>query len=215
MRKLIVRVGHDHDTESPNDNHGWRLVSFDKRHNSYGDPDRWFRAKHWHSGIGPQTTAIPADVGVAAKLRAGTAFPLSYHQHGNCVWSLLGGGPRCQWDTVDHAGIVFWDAPTKELRVMSYADRQRSAAAFLEEYTSWCNGDCFYYQVTTPGGEDIDGCGGIIGYDYIRQAVRQNLETDDELFAADADTASILGIDEWGEGEAEEYAEAAARELEA
>jgi len=215
QKALIVTVRPDPDVGCPNDNDGWwKVVSFSRRHKNSGNLDDWFRVRRWHSGIGPQRSLIPANVGVRSKLRAGTAFPLSYHEHGRCIWSLGGGGPRCPWDTVDGAGVVYFSGDLKDLKGMNYEQRAASAAAYLEEYTAWCNGDFLWYTAEEPDGTHVDSCGGMWPASYVLQEIKAN-NPDAKLYAADEESASILSIERWGEEEAEEYAADAGRELEA
>lgn len=143
---------HAEGEESPNDWGGWRVISFGRRHVNYQDP---------------ATVSIAPE-----RFTDGTAFRLSYHEHGLCAWSLLGGGPRCQWDTVDRAGIVVFDGPAADAGA-DFDARRYGAEQFLRAYTNWCNGHIFGISLrrvdTTADGftreEFEDSIGGFYGFD--------------------------------------------------
>lgn len=126
----------------------------------------------------------PAGVEEAIESNA-DAVPLSYFEHGQCVWSVAGELPavcRCPWDSVGFAGVWLPDAETLAsarnyggfTRRMFMRKRAREACEF---YTQWCNGDIYGYEVerlTTCdhcGSEQasvIAGCWGFYGLDACR-----------------------------------------------
>lgn len=126
---IRIIVDTDNDIGNPaEDDCAWKVASFSRRHTAYQDPGRWF-----------EPDGQPANVGIRRKLDAGTAFRLAYYEHGLCRWSLSGEGPRCNFDTVDCAGVVYYDGDPKDLPA-GYEAREKDARAFLERYTDWCNG---------------------------------------------------------------------------
>lgn len=158
----IITIHQDDCPMDPHEGDGqWRLYSFGRRHVHYESPSRFFddnrRPRLW----------------LRNKLRAGTAFILSYFEHGNCVWSLRGTGPQCQWDNVDVAGVLVWEHPVGDMGAKTVEARAKDAAAFLETYTCWCNGDVYGYTVeevvTLPCGHTetnhVDSCFGYYGND--------------------------------------------------
>lgn len=173
-RKIIVTLMHDEGSDEPEDN-GWKLYSFSRRHRSYKNPDSFF----------------PPTIGFRSKLRAGTAFVLSYFEHSNCKWSLKNEGPQDPWDSVGVAGVLVWEGqPVKDLP-KTYAERQNWARQFLETYTCWCNGEVYGYGVsevvTLPCGHtetrDLDSCFGFYGNDvkYMVEQACEHLEPGDEI----------------------------------
>lgn len=163
MSKVVVRIEHDSDTESPAEYGGWVLHSFSRRHRSFTDPDTL--------GLG--------SIGFRRKLACGTAFLLSYYEHGNCQWALRGCGVSCPWDSVDVAGVLIWSDKPRDL-AKDFDTRRKSAESFLSEYTDWCNGACYYFSITEYDDEgdevrDVDSCGGFIGSDRVLDCIREAL----------------------------------------
>jgi hypothetical protein len=108
------------------------------------------------------------------------AVPLSYYEHGLCLWSIAGELPphlRCPFDSVGIAGFWLPDAETLAsarnyggfTRRMFMRKRARQAC---EAYTQWCNGDIYGYDIervtTCPhcgeeSTESVDSCWGFYG----------------------------------------------------
>lgn len=138
MRKFILCL--EDWAENPAKECDARVVSFSRRHTSFDHPDGWYDGDRRPRTMG----------GYRRQLKAGTAFELSYFEHGNCVWSLRGEGPQCRWDSVGLAGILFLPDYVKESH-KTYAKREEWARNFLEYYTDWCNGEVYIMF------EEIDG----------------------------------------------------------
>jgi hypothetical protein len=153
---LVVQVSHDDSPEDPNESDGWRLYSFSNRHGSFKDPDEF-----------------ADDDELQAKLKIGLAFPLSYYEHGNCVWSLGGQGPSCRWDSVRHAGFLIWEQDEENLGATTLEERAKDASAFLERYTAWSNGEVYGFEVVN--GEA--GCWGYYGndLDYMFECIKDEV----------------------------------------
>lgn len=152
----VLRIEHDSDCESPLEFDNWRFCSFSRRHNSFVDPDE----------------LELNSLGMRRKFACGTAFMLSYYEHGNCAWSLLGAGQQCQWDTVNGAGVLIWQGKAKDLGA-TVEKRREVAAAVLENYTDWCNGNCYWYSLEDSEGETVDSCGGFIGEKWLAEYVNK------------------------------------------
>lgn len=162
MRKLVLRIEHDGQTESPFEfgNDEWEFVSFCDKHAAYKNPEQF------------------NNIGMARNIKSGTAFVLDYFEHGNCVWSLAGNGPQCRWDTSNNAGLLIWRGKPKDLA--KTADKRREIAArVLETYTQWCNGECYYYIIETNDGTNVGSCGGFIGADYLFSCLGEVLQDGD------------------------------------
>ena len=173
---ITLTLGYDQDTEDPSEYGGWKLYSFSRRHSNFQDPDNFF--------IESNDGLIP-NIGIRRKLACGTAYILSYYEHGQCSWSLQGEGSSCPWDSQYMAGILVWEDNVKELQ-KGYDEREKSARCFLEEYTNWCNGQCFWYSIErTDAVENMDdSCGGFIGSEWMLEHLRDEHK---ELFDSDGD----------------------------
>jgi hypothetical protein len=121
------------------------------------------------------------------------AVPLSYYEHGQCLWSVAAELPaacRCRFDSVAFAGVWLPDAETLAsakgyggfTRRMFMRKRARQAC---EAYTQWCNGEVYGYdieQVTTcpqcgqESTEPVDSCWGFYGLDYCRSEAQAAAE---------------------------------------
>lgn len=113
--------------------------------------------------------------------------PLSYFEHGQCLWDVcggerIGGCPDMRWDGVRFAGIWIPDDCCREeikLAGRSKAKKRARAVELAEqccrEYTSWANGDCWgiCVDVFDKTGQKIaeDACWGHIGSDWAEQAL--------------------------------------------
>jgi hypothetical protein len=175
----ILTIEYDGDIENPCDMESqWKAYSFGRRHSSYTDPEEFFPN-------GKPTLAI------RRKLEVGTAFVLSYHEHGACEWSLQGTGVQCRWDTVNVAGLLVWEHPLKELGPKTLEARTKDAAFFLKIYTGWCNGYGYYYRVEEvvklPCGHTetniVDSCGGFYSTDtaYMFEQIREAVGDDQDV----------------------------------
>lgn len=165
MRNLILTLDFDQDTECPSDWDGWKLVSFNRKHYNYQDPSKY----------------QPIPIGLRKKLSVGLAFVLDYHEHGSCIWHLSGEGMICPWDTIQKAGLLIWSSKPKDLGIKSYQDRAISARVFLEAYTDWCNGNCYYFNLEREDGHTIDCCGGFLGSEYMLEEIARKLDHGDRI----------------------------------
>lgn len=160
MRKLVLTIDNDSDTENPFEYGEWEFVSFSRRHSAYKNPEDF------------------QNIGIRRKLQAATAFVLDYFEHGNCVWSLAGSGPQCQWDQSRNAGLLIWRGKPNDL-ADTPEKRREAAACMLETYTEWCNGECYWYNLETNDGVDVDSCGGFIGSDHFFDSLGEVLQAGD------------------------------------
>lgn len=158
-----ISIYPDRDAENPCERDGWRLISFGRRHIGFEDPERYC------NGLDESGCPLPASIGLSRKLDCGTAFWLSYYEHGLCRWSLMNEGPQCRWDSVKVAGILLWENSPRELGT-DYQSREAAARRFLDTYTAWANGEVYGYEIERfgPGGESDDSpesCWGFYGVD--------------------------------------------------
>lgn len=132
-------INNDSDAESPLECSPWTLVSFNKKHFSYGDHVEYVDPR---AGAGGSPRA---QSGIREKISASTAFWLDYFEHGQCAWSFLGEGTQCRWDTSRCAGIILGDY--LDLKNLSHGERRQDAKDMLDLYTSWCNGNVYEYSL--------------------------------------------------------------------
>ena len=108
------------------------------------------------------------------------AVPLSYYEHGRCLWCVAGELPAaaaCPWDSVRMAGLWLPDAGTLATAA-NYGGRTRQlfmrkrARQACDAYTLWCNGEIYGYEigrVTACDGcqserhEPLESCWGFYG----------------------------------------------------
>ena len=148
--KYRVTLFNDDCPENPCDDFGWRVVSFNRNHVNFAHPEGYVNRD-----------GSPVHIGLRRKLEAGTAYILSYYEHGSSAWMLAhskewAATPDKQWDGCSVAGILLWeDKPnyigkTPELR-------REAASAFIEVYTNWCNGNVYGFRVEKV--VECDTCG--------------------------------------------------------
>jgi hypothetical protein len=179
----ILTIAYDQGAEGPDSMcDGWKVISFCRRHSNFEHPDKY-------------RTCKPASLGFYRKLETGLAFWLSYYEHGLCRWSMRGEGPQCRWDSVDVAGVLLWTSDPAGLGAKTYEDRAADARRFLEEYTEWCNGHCYWFSLETPE-QQLESCGGFIGADQLAEAVNEALEDGDQVIVRGeaADLARTLPL---------------------
>jgi len=161
MRTIEILL--DQDAECPDGwDDQWKLYSFCTRHAHYANPGGLLQDDFGNTPIG-----------LRRKLTVGTAFFLSYFEHGRCRWGLAGsmdGMPDFQWDGVGVAGLLVWEHPVSHLGPKTRKDREADAECFLSAFTAWANGDVYGYVVRDDDGEELDSCFGFYG-DDIRRAV--------------------------------------------
>lgn len=86
----------------------------------------------------------------------------------------------CRWDS-GQVGFVYvsHEKIIKEygsLNDGALAKAKHCLEAEVEEYSKWANGEVYYYVVKDEDGEELDSCGGYLGYDVAEEATKQALE---------------------------------------
>lgn len=163
-----VSIGYDRDVERPDSTYdGWKPISFCRRHNNFEHPAHY-------------CLSDPQNIGLRRKLQVGLAFWLSYYEHGLCKWSLPGQGPQCEWDSVDIAGLLIWTGKPIGMGAKTYEGRTTDARNFLEHYTEWCNGNCYWFTLDDDQ-QPIDSCGGFIGTELLTEAINHALGDSNEV----------------------------------
>ncbi|MEW4571326.1 hypothetical protein AB1L88_25920 [Tautonia sp. JC769] len=159
-----ISVYPDHDCECPSEWESWRLISFGRRHTAYDKPERYCK------GLDRCGSPLPASIGLSRKLSCGTAYWLSYFEHGLCRWSLMGEGPYCRWDSVKVAGILLWEGAPNDLG-SDYPSREAAARSFLDTYTAWTNGEVYGFEIErilsgSQPAESLESCWGFYGLEH-------------------------------------------------
>jgi hypothetical protein len=163
---LRITINHDSGMKAPwlECDGSWRVISNNSRSELYENKESFFT------------------IGFRRKLNVGLAFPLSKYEHGGVVWSLLGQGTQCRWDTVVNAGFLVWDHKPRDMGAKTYEDRLADAQRFLEVFNSFVNGECFCYKLERVTAcescgswvtEELGGCGGFIGGDHLFDDLRE------------------------------------------
>lgn len=119
-RIAFIKVDYDSDTESPNAWGGPKLLSFHRHH-----IDR----------------ISPEDLKNEEEYPPNRIVPVSYFEHGNCVWSVSGEGPQCPWDSVSYAGVILFPEDWE-------GDMQEAARSYCETYTAWSNGEVYGFRTS-------------------------------------------------------------------
>ena len=184
---LSIEINYDVDTPNPCKYSGWKLYSFSHRHNNFEHPSKFF------SYVNALGNVVPKNIGIDRKLKCNTAFVLSCFQHGpGCThWSLKNEGHQCPWDTAQIAGMLMWEDDPKNLSKVKET-RKKIARSFLELYSDWCNGECYYYIIENDG-ETIDSREGFIGSEHILAHLKdEHPEVFKEKIAVSGEAGYIL-----------------------
>lgn len=120
------------------------------------------------------------------------AVPLSYYEHGLCLWCVAGelpAGANCPFDSVGIAG--FWLPAAETLASAKnyggWTRRQfmrKRARQACDAYTQWCNGEVYGYEIERltdcphcgeEGRDFVDSCWGFYGLDFCLADARSAL----------------------------------------
>jgi hypothetical protein len=183
--RIVVRVEHDQDTESPLENDCFKMISaFQGGERFLNTFDEFMR----------DANRMPGE----------DFWALSCYRHSGEAWSLLGEGHQCQWDTTREAGVLYLENPKerdqwKDVKVDGEQFTSTDAArAVLETYNRWLSGDCWWYRIeveeeTNAEGccskcgtpdvnwyerslEEADSCGGFIGLEHCLDEIESSLK---------------------------------------
>jgi hypothetical protein len=176
-RNLTLEIGTDYDVDVPDAGYdGWKLVSFGRKRNNYENPDKYVKA--FDRGTREVT---PANVGLNRKLNVGLAHFLSYHEHGQGAWSLIGEGTQCPWDTAYLAGLLVWTGKPGDIGAKTLEGRAEDARGFLESYNAWANGETFWFRLAHENGQEIESFGGVVGAEALAEVVSEDLLAGDNV----------------------------------
>jgi hypothetical protein len=177
VRNLTLEIGHDYDVDVPDSGYdGWKLISFGRRHNNFENPEKFVKAFDRRT-----RDVTPASIGLQRKLNVGLAFWLSYYEHGDGAWSLIGEGTQDQWNTAYLAGLLTWTGKPGDIGAKTLEDRAKDARDFLENYNDWANGNTFWFRLVKEDGEDIESIGGLIGDEALSEVVGEELKAGDNV----------------------------------
>lgn len=196
MKKYTLTVGFDHDTERPDEYSLGRMVSFYNRHNNFTHPDTYLEMD-CPDCDGYGTVPLSVDTICPKCEEAGVVecaigeHPdvlaiLSYYEHGLCKWMV---GPSIVpdyggFDTAQVAGVIVWNGEDSEREWWDNEPekhRKEILEGIAETYTSWANGECFWYSLAAnekcptchnvTSDTELDGCGGHIGSTWASDAI--------------------------------------------
>lgn len=170
MRYEIVQDVGPH--ENPLEWNEWELHSFSRRHSNFKSPDSFGLRPTSFGGIDT------SKIGLRRKLEMGTAFILSYYEHGQCSWFLQGHGAPgtdCQWDGTRVAGIMIWKGKAKDCG-KDFEERQKHAISVTQTYTDWCNGDVYGFRIFDDEDNEVDSCWGFYGYNHAEESAKEAME---------------------------------------
>jgi hypothetical protein len=161
------------DTDASNPLEDWdemgTILSLNRRHGNF-DPD-----------------------GIEEAINDPDAVPLSYFEHGLCLWSVAGelpSGARCPFDSVSFAGLWLPDVQTLA-SARNYGGRTRRhfmrkrARQACDAYTGWCNGDIYGYEIARISvcpccgeekSESVESCWGFFGRETCLSEARVALD---------------------------------------
>lgn len=165
MTRYTVRLDHDESAEDPSVWDVWKLVPFNPRYYGHVSPYDYIASVDQFGD--PQ----PANIGVRRKLQAGTLFFVSKYEHSGIVYSLLGEGYQCQWDTTRFAGVLV--ALSARDLPKGFEAREADARRFLETYNAWLGGEVYGYLIEDETGEFVDLCFGFYEPEYMMQEIAE------------------------------------------
>jgi hypothetical protein len=167
--KIVVRVEHDEDTESPFEHDCFTLLS------GFNDSEKF---QDTFNEFMEDDDRIPGK----------DFWMLSCYRHGGESWSLLNEGYQCQWDTTRYAGVLYLENPKDRDQWKNVKDAARST---IETYNRWLSGDCWWYRIESE--EEtlyfIGGGGGIIGLEYALDEIQSSLL---HWFKSEADKYEVV-----------------------
>jgi len=175
-----LTIYNDPDTPNPCDWGEWEFHSFNSNHINFKHPEE----------LGIQRDGSSSDIGLASKLRWNTAFVCSCYMHGNTVWSLMGEGPQCRWDSCTVAGLLVWTGKPKELSE-DPKTRKEIARGFLEDYTKWCNGTVYGFMIEDEDTLEGPSRGGYFDEEAMFEDIRE------ELHGVDPEDVEVTGEADW------------------
>ena len=183
-RTYTVRVYHDQDVDSPLDNeHGVHITyrkgsretlgntpldtiehgEIKERIDAFRNPSRRYKAALNGEDIGEPLIGLP----VYAYVHSGVALRTASFD--------------CPWDS-GQSGFIYVTPKTalswmggKRLGKAKLAKVYENLEAIVEEFSMWCNGECYYYSIEDEYGSDVESLGGFIGMDSVLESARENV----------------------------------------
>ena len=87
---------------------------------------------------------------------------------------------NCKWDSgqigyifISHANIIKWFGK------LDLEQAEKNLIAEIEEYSQYCNGEVYGYQIYKKGescSDEVNACWGYIGYDHVKETVEDELK---------------------------------------
>lgn len=155
---MKLTIGYEKTAESPAKEFGWEIYSFDSTHKNFLPPNK----------------QLPSSMGL--KLESKKAFWLSYDKN------------EKKWELYDEihmnkfAGILIWKDTLQNFPEKNRKERIESARSFLKLYTSWFNGENYFYDFEDNNGHFTHHARNIIGTEYLNASIKSECL---DLFAND------------------------------
>lgn len=101
-------------------------------------------------------------------------LPIYKYEHSGVAYST---SPfSCRWDS-GHIGYIYVSKDTikreynvKNLTQTIISNVNQLMINTIDVFSSWANGECYYYNLTDSNG-DLDACGGFIGSDHTKNGI--------------------------------------------
>jgi hypothetical protein len=190
-RTYTIKAYHDHDVESPIGNNGGNEDVFfthrAARRSGYGNEAC---SEEMHEEIGKRIEAFHLGKAAALANALADGEEIGEPLIGLAVW-VSEHGPQVSISTGTNytwgegqSGYIYVTQKTalewqgvKRLTKRTTENMLNALRGIVEEYSRWCNGECYYYIVEDENGERIDdlGCGGYIGHDYMLESAKEEI----------------------------------------
>jgi len=87
---------------------------------------------------------------------------------------------NCKWDS-GQIGYIFVSLEDIEKEGWTKNQAEKCLVSEIEEYSQYCNGEVYGYQIYNKKdcescSDDIDSCWGYIGYEWVQEAVKDQLD---------------------------------------
>lgn len=161
---ITARFFHDPDCEQPYD--GDDAVRIVVLHRRYIDP------------AGGACGSTPADVAAweADNAEEWFTIPLFLYDHSGTIYQTGQSNPfHCPWDS-GRVGIIALKRSEWPVGLHDAPKLEEQAAAIAEAYTLWANGETYGYALFDQEGNQIDSCGGFLGFETALTEARATAE---------------------------------------
>lgn len=170
---------HASEAESPRD---WdNLGTFWTMDRRYNSPDKMPRQNIFESMAKVQGMAQTGTAETIEKRLVNKAiwFPVWKYEHSGVAYRAAASNPfSCRWDSGQVGWIfVLKSDLRKAYNVKRLTAKIRGIAAEILQsevftYSQWANGEVYSYTITDAAGNEVDSCGGFIGWDDVIESAK-------------------------------------------